>query len=91
MVLPNSASIKGVGMNAAATTIGGKELREGSMEIVRDDGGNNVFLAIWDDKKVASTGGVEVVLPSRTWVDSWLRTVGTGSAPFSISVHGLYF
>ena len=88
-MLSDWASMKRVGVNCATTAVSGKEFRESGMEIIEDEGGNNILFAIWDDKEVASADGIEVVLPSRTWVYPWLGAVGTGSASFYISVHGL--
>jgi len=78
-------------VDCATMAISGKELRKGGVEVIGDEGGNNILFAIWDDKEVASADGVEVVLPSRTWVYPWLGAVGTGSASFYVSVHGLSF
>jgi len=90
-VLPNRASMKGVRVDCATATISGKELREGCMEVVGNEGGDDVLFAIWNDKEVASTGSIEIVLPSRTWVNFWLGTIRTGSAFFCISIHSLSF
>jgi len=78
-------------VDCATTTISGKKLGKGGVEIVGNEQGDNIFFAIWDDKEVASTSGVEVILPSRTRVDSWLGTVGTGSMSFYVSIHGFHF
>ena len=58
------------------------------MEVVGNEWSNDVFFAIWDDKEVMGASGVEVVLPPRTREDARLGTGRTGSALFSISVHG---
>jgi len=57
------------------------------MEIIGDKRGDDVFFAIGNNKKVAGADSIEVVLPSRTWVDAWLGTVGTWSPSFYVSVH----
>jgi len=86
VVLSNSASMQGARVDSTALSIGGKELRESCAEVIRNKGGNDVFFAIRDDKKVMHTSSIEVVLPSRTWVNSWLGTSGTRGAFFSVSV-----
>jgi len=91
VVVSNWMGMKRARVDCATMAVSGKELGKGGMEIVGNERGNNIFFAIWDDKEMASTGGVEVVLPSRTWVNSWLGTVGTGSASFYVSIHGFSF
>ena len=86
-MLPNWASVKGVRMNGTAMTISGKEFGEGGMEIVRNKGGDDVLFAIRDDKEMTGPNGIEVVLPSRSWVYSWLGTVRAWGPPFCVSVH----
>ena len=90
-VVPNWASIKGVRMDHTATTVRSKEFREGGMEIIGDEWGNDVLFSIGNDKEVAGTDGVEVVLPSGTRENTWLRTSGTWSSLLGISVHSLGF
>ena len=91
VVVSDWVSMERAGMNCATVAVSSKKFGEGGMEIVGDEGGNNVFLAIGDNKEMASANGVEVVLPSGTWVDSWLRTIGTGSSSLYVSVHCLSF
>jgi len=86
-VLSDGMGMKGVRVDGAATSIGGKEFGEGSVKVVGDKGGDDVLVAIWNDKKVMRTDGVEVVLPSRAREHAWLRTCGTGGTPLCISVH----
>jgi len=90
VVVANGTSMKRTRMGTAAT-VSSKKFRKGSMEIIRNKGGNDVLFTVGDDKEMTGTGRVEVVLPSRTWEDAWLRTVRTRSSSFSISVHGLGF
>ena len=45
--------MEGVRVNRAATSIGGKEFRECHVKVVRNKGGNDVFIAVGNDKKVA--------------------------------------
>jgi len=75
----------------ATAAISSKEFGKGGVEIIGDEGGDDVLFAIRDDKEMAGPDGVEVVLPSGPWVDSWLRAVGTRSPSFYISVHCLCF
>jgi len=89
MVLSNWASMKGTRMDGAATTISGKEFGKGGMEVIGNERGDNIFFTVGNDKKVVGTCFSEVVLPSRTWKDAWLRTIGTWGLSFSVSVHGL--
>jgi len=74
-------------MNGATATVGGKEFGEGGVKVIGDESGDNVFFTIWNDKEMASSHSVEVVLPSGTWVDAWLRTIGTWSLSFGVSIH----
>jgi len=90
-VLPNWASMKGARVNGTSATIGGKEFGEGSVEVIGDEGGNDILLTIWNDEKVTCACGIEVVLPPGTREDARLGTSGTGSVLFSISVHSLSF
>ena len=88
MVLSYWTSMEGMGVDCATMAVSGEEFRKSGMEVVRDEGGDYIFFAIWNDKKVAGASTIEVVLPSGAWVDSWLRTVGTRSTSFYVSVHG---
>ena len=88
VVLSNWTSVKGTGVDRAATAVSGKKFREGGMEVIGDEGGDYVFFTIRDDKEVTSTSTVEVVLPSGARVNSWLRAVGTRSSSFYVSIHG---
>jgi len=87
VVLSNWASMKRTGVDCTTTAVSSKEFGKGGMEVVRDEGGDDVLFAIRDDKEVAGPDGVEVVLPSRTWVHSWLGTVRAWGSPFCISIH----
>ena len=78
-------------MDCATMAISSEEFRKGGMEIVRDEGGDDVLFAIRDDKEMAGPDSVEVVLPSRTWVYSWLGTVRAWGSPFYVSVHHFSF
>ena len=91
MVLSHWASVKRARVDCATTAISSKEFRKGGMEIIRDEGGDDILFAIRDDKEMASSDGIKVVLPSGSWVDSWLRAVGTGSPSFYVSIHRLCF
>ena len=85
-MLPDRASMKGARVNGTATSIGGEEFGKGGVEVVGDEGGDNVLFAIGNDEKVVGTNGVEVVLPPRSWVNSWLRTIGTRGASLCVSI-----
>ena len=89
VVVSDWVSMERAGMNCATVAVSSKKFREGGMEIVGDEGGNNVFLAIRDNKEMASANGIEVVLPSRTWLNFWLGTIGAQSTPLRVSVHSL--
>ena len=86
-MLPNWASVKGARVNGTATTVSGKEFREGGVKVIRDEGGDDIFVAIWNDKEVTCTNGIKVVLPSRAREYTWLRASRTWSTSFCISVH----
>ena len=64
MVLSNGTSMKGARVNGAATSIGGEEFQESCVKIVGNERGDDVLIAIRDDKEVMRTDGVEVVLPT---------------------------
>jgi len=91
VVLSNWASVKRTRVDCATAAISSEEFRKGGVEIVGDEGGNDVLFAIRDDKEMAGSDSVKVVLPSRPWVDSWLRAVGTRSLSFYVSVHRFCF
>ena len=87
MVLSYSAGMKGARVDGATASVGSEEFRKGGVEIVRNERGDDVFVAIRDDKEVTCTNSVEVVLPARTGEDAWLRACRTGSASFCVSIH----
>jgi len=87
MVLPNGAGMKRTRVDCAAAAVSSEEFRKGGMEIIRDKGGDDILFAIRDDKEVTGPDGVEVVLPSRTWIHSGLGTVRAWGPSFYISVH----
>jgi len=91
VVLPDWVCMKGARVDCTAMAVSGKELRKGGMEVIRDEGGDNVLFAVRNDKEVTGTNGVEVVLPSGTREDTRLGTSGTGSMLFSISLHRFGF
>ena len=90
-MLPNWASVKRTRVDHATAAISSKKFGKGGMEIVGDEGGDDVLFAIRDDKEMAGPDGVKVVLPSGPWVDFWLRAIGTRSLSFYVSVHRLCF
>jgi len=64
--------MKGTRVNGAVVSIRGQELREGVMEVVMNEGGNNVFISKWNDKEMMCPIGVKVILPARSWMGAWL-------------------
>ena len=89
MVVSDRTSVEGTRMDGTTMSIGGKEFRKGGVEVVRNERGDDILVAIRNDKKVASASGVEVVFPSRTGMYAWLRTSGTWSVSFCVSIHHL--
>ena len=89
MVLSDRISMKGARVDGTTAPIGGKEFGKGGVEVIRNKRGDDILVAIRNDKKVASANGIEIVLPSWTRVYAWLRASGTGSASFCISIHCL--
>jgi len=87
VVLPDRTGMKGARVDGATASVSGKNFRKGGVEIIGNEGGNDVFVAVGDDKEVTCTNSVEVVLPARTGEDTWLGACGTGSASLCISVH----
>jgi len=87
VVLSNGTGVKGARVDGTTTSISGKELGKGHVEVVGDEGGNDVLIAIRDNKEVTRTNGVEVVLPAGTRKYTRLRACGTGSMSFYISIH----
>ena len=90
MVVPHGSGVKGTGVNGATMTIGGKKFWKCGIKVVGNEGGDDIFIAIRDDKEVTGASGCEIVLPTRTWEYAGLRTTGTGGLSFSISVHSFY-
>jgi len=74
-------------VNRAASSIGGKELGECCVKVVRNKRGNDVFIAVGNDKKVACADGVKVVLPAWAREYTRLRAGRTRSVSFCISIH----
>ena len=91
MVLSDRAGVKGTRVDGTTTSVGGKELGEGCMEVVGDEGGNDVLVTVGNDEEVTRTNGVEVVLPAGARIYSWLRAGGTRGASLCISVHRFSF
>ena len=87
MVLSDGTGMKGARVDGAAMSVSGKELREGHVEVIGDEGGNDVLIAIRDYKEVTRTNSIEVVLPARARKYTRLRACGTGSASFCVSIH----
>ena len=54
-------------VNRAPMSLGRQELWKGAVEVVGDKRGNGILLTIRDDKEVASSSGIPVIAPSRSW------------------------
>jgi len=91
VVLSNWTSMKRTGVDCTTTAVSSEEFGESSVEIIRNEGGDNVLFTIRDNKKMAGTNSIEIVLPSRTWVNSWLRAVRAWSLSLCISFHRFSF
>jgi len=83
--------MKRMRVDRATAAVSGKEFGEGSVEVIGDERGDDILFTVGDNKEVTGASGIEVVLPSRTWVHSWLGTVGAWSLPFYVSVHCFSF
>ena len=71
-------------VNGASTPLGRQELWKGTVEIVRDEWGDSVLLAIGDNKKVSGSRSIPVVAPARSWKDTRLRAFWSGHGMFLI-------
>ena len=91
MVMPDWTSMEGARVDHTAMSISGQELGESGVEVIRDEGGNHILIAVRNDKKVTRTNGVEVVLPSWTGEYSWLRARGARGAFLCVSIHRFSF
>jgi len=89
MVLSDRTSMKGARVDSTTASIGGKKFGKGGVKVVRNEGGNDIFIAIRNDKKVASANCIEIVFPSQTRMNTWLRTSRARSASFCVSIHHL--
>jgi len=78
-------------VDCAAATVSGEEFREGGMEVIRNKGGDDIFVAVRNHKEVTGACHCEVVPPARTRENARLRTIGTGGSPFCIGIHSLGF
>jgi len=75
-------------MDGTAVAISGQKFWEGGVKVILDEGGNNIVIAIRDDKIVMGAHYIEVVLPPRTRVDTRLRTSWGRSLILLVSLHG---
>ena len=71
-------------MNGAAASLGCQEFRKGTVEVIGDEGGDGVLLAIGNDKEMASSGGVPVIAPSGSWKCTRLGTFWSRSGMFFV-------
>ena len=67
VVVPHGSGMERTGMDGTATTISGKEFWECGVEVVGDERGDNVLIAIGNDKEMTGACGRKVVLPARAW------------------------
>jgi len=86
MVLSDRTGVKGARVDSTVTSISGEKLGKGHVEVVRNEGGDYVLIAIGDNKEVTHTNGVEVVLPTGARKYTWLRACRTGSMSLCVSV-----
>ena len=87
MVLPDGTGMKGARVDGATASVSGEKFRKGGVEIIGNEGGNDVFIAVGDDEEVTRTNSVKVVLPAGTREDTWLGACGARSASLHVSVH----
>ena len=71
-------------VNGAAQSSCCQEFRKGGIEVVRNEGGNDILFSVGDDEKVSSAGGVPVVAPSWTRKPTGLGSVRSWSGVFLI-------
>jgi len=65
MVVSDGTGVKGVRVDSTTMSIHGEELGKGCIEVIGNKGGNDVLIAIRNDKEVTHTNGVKVILPAR--------------------------
>ena len=65
MVVSDGTGVKGARVDGTTTSIRGEELGKGCIEVVGNKGGNDVLIAIRNDKEVTRTNSVKVILPAR--------------------------
>jgi len=87
VVLPDGAGVKGARMDSATASIGSEQFRKGCVKVIRNEWGNDILVAVWNDKEVTRTNGIEIVLPTRAREHTRLRTCGTRGTSLCISVH----
>jgi len=88
VVLSNGTGVKGTRVDGATASISSEKFGKGGVEVVGNEGGDDVFIAVGNDKEVMRANCVEIVLPPRTRKYAWLRASGTGSASLCVSIHG---
>ena len=64
MVLSYSTGMKGTRVDGAATSVSGEEFRKGRVKVVGDEWGDDILIAVGNDKEMARTNGVKVILPA---------------------------
>jgi len=91
VVLSDGTGMERTRVDCTAMSIRGEELREGCVSVVGNKGGDDILIAVRNDKEVTHTDGVEVVLPAGARKYTRLRACGTQSMPLCISVHCFSF
>jgi len=81
-------SIEGARMDGAPASVSSKEFREWRRKVMLDEGGDDILVTIGDNEVVASACCIEIVLPSRAWVDARLRTSRRRGLILLVSLHG---
>ena len=71
-------------MNGASMPLGRQKLQKGAVKVIGDERGDGVLLAIGDNKKVASSSGIPVIMPSGSWKHTGLRTIWGWSGMFLV-------
>jgi len=83
--------MEGVQIDSTMMSIHGQELREWIVEIIVNKRGNNVFIPIWNDEKMACPSGIEVVLPAQTGMSTGLWISGGRRLVLFVSLHSCNF
>ena len=66
-------------MNGATQSLGCQQFGKGGIEVVRNEGGDDVLFSVGNNKEVPGTHGVPVVVPSWARKPTGLRSVRSWS------------